>query len=175
MSWIITHTGKRFDILNPTPEMIDISDIAHALARICRFNGHTHQHYSVAQHSVMVADNVPEHLALEALMHDAAEAYIGDISSPVKWCIPEIKDIERRIEEVIEIKFGLRCGNIGAIKEADLRALATEKRDLITGHPDPWPCLDGVQPFKRRVVPLSNHLAQAVFLSKFHFLNRGRE
>jgi hypothetical protein len=174
VSWIITHTGKRFDILNPTPDMIDIRDIAHSLARICRFNGHTYAHYSVAQHSILVAQNVPADLRLEALLHDAAEAYIGDIASPIKWVIPELKDVERRIEQVIEEKFGLTCGNVGAIKVADLRALATEKRDLIAEHPDQWQVLEGVEPFADRVLPWRMFDAELSFLTHFTMLQLER-
>ena len=85
--WIQTFTGRAFDLSSPQPEQVCTEDIAHALANCCRYAGHSRWHYSVAQHSLLVAEIVaatdPE-LALAALLHDAAEAYIGDWSSPLK-------------------------------------------------------------------------------------------
>jgi len=84
MSWILTYTGKRFDTLNPKPEDICIEDIAHALSMICRFGGHCRQFYSVAQHCLLVSCNLPVEAELWGLMHDAAEAYVGDVVTPIK-------------------------------------------------------------------------------------------
>src|SRR5271166_4295857 len=87
-SYIQTYTGIRFDILNPTPEMITIDDIAHHLANCCRFTGAVKWHYSVAQHSyyasLIAGPQWRPRLALEALMHDASEAYICDMARPMK-------------------------------------------------------------------------------------------
>jgi len=80
--WIQTYTGKRFWPLDPRPEDVDILDIAHSLSLLCRFTGHTSSFYSVSQHSILVAQEVPKRLRLWALFHDAAEAYIGDIARP---------------------------------------------------------------------------------------------
>lgn len=88
--WIQTHTGVAFDLLAPTAGMVVLEDIAYALSRLCRFTGHCSRHYSVAEHSVNVAKQCQlEHgfsdsWAMAALLHDAAEAYIGDLSSPLK-------------------------------------------------------------------------------------------
>lgn len=78
------YSGKIIDLNNPRPEDIDIEDIAHSLAHMLRFNGHLKHQISVARHSCLVSDLVPEHLALPALLHDAHEAYLGDIVRPVK-------------------------------------------------------------------------------------------
>jgi len=84
--FIATFTGKKFYFDNITPEQICIEDIAHSLSMLCRFTGHVHQFYSVAQHSLLVDKQIngsPEvHLA--ALLHDAAEAYVNDLASPIK-------------------------------------------------------------------------------------------
>ena len=84
VAWIRTHTGLRFDLLDPRPEAIDPRDVAHALARLCRFGGHVRRFYSVAQHSLLVADLAPLGLELPALLHDASEAYLGDVVAPLE-------------------------------------------------------------------------------------------
>src|SRR5271156_4912831 len=81
-AWIQTFTGKKFYPFNPKPQDIDIRDIAHALSNICRFTGHTKRFYSVAEHSRNVAKLVPAHMKLQALLHDASEAYLCDIARP---------------------------------------------------------------------------------------------
>jgi len=81
--WITTYTGKRFHYLDPQPEEIDIVDIAHALSLTCRFGGHCKEFYSVAEHSIRVAEIVPKEFQLLALLHDAGEAYTGDVQSPI--------------------------------------------------------------------------------------------
>ena len=84
MTVMQTFTGRLFDPFNPDPALIDLRDIAHALGNICRFGGHSRRYYSVAEHSILVASLVPEPLRLPALLHDAAEAYLGDIITPIK-------------------------------------------------------------------------------------------
>ena len=106
MSIIQTHTGKFLDLLNPTPDMIDMEDIAHALAHLCRFTGHTQRFYSVAEHCVrMVQWGLPGPAALR-LMHDATEAYIGDVSTPLKTLLPNYGVIELDIRNAIAERFG---------------------------------------------------------------------
>ena len=102
---IETVTGKLVDVVNPDPDTLDIDDIAWSLSRISRFAGHTitAQPYTVAQHCIFVSDLIYENtsnitLALFGLLHDAAEAYIGDIPSPIKH-IPELKRIIKPIED----------------------------------------------------------------------------
>ena len=77
--WMQTHSGIQFWPLDPRPEDILIEDIAHALSNQCRFAGHCCFHYSVAQHSVLVSENVPAQDAMWGLLHDAGEAYLVDL------------------------------------------------------------------------------------------------
>lgn len=134
--WIETRSGRRVDLLKPTPEMIDIDDIAHALSNICRFNGHTRRSYSVAEHSVFVAMHVPQQLTLAGLLHDAAEAYIGDITRPLKLLIRELYGpIEAGFERAIGDKFNIdpQLFHHPDVVKADLLALSSEKRWLLPG------------------------------------------
>lgn len=84
MAAILTHSGRMVDLLDVKPEDIDLDDIAHSLAQTCRFVGHTKRHYSVAEHSINVARLLPEPIKIYGLLHDAHEAYVGDISTPLK-------------------------------------------------------------------------------------------
>lgn len=98
-AWIQTYSGKKFYPYCPTAEMIDIEDVAHALSNICRFTGHSKFHYSVAQHSVHVANcmlnaGYSPKMALTGLLHDASEAYLSDLNTPVKNCLPEYQELE---------------------------------------------------------------------------------
>jgi len=134
MTWIQTYTGKRFDLIDPKPEQICMADIAHALSRACRFTGHTFAHYSVAEHSVLVSHMVPPSLVCEALLHDAAEAYIGDATSPLKKAMRALSDgmpsaydeIETGIRHSIFKKFGLQDTHSPLVSEADILALIAE-------------------------------------------------
>lgn len=111
-----TRSGYLFDLLNPDPNMVDIEEIAHCLAYECRYNGHIpgDNFLSVAEHSVVVCERIQRdvesgsvNIALIALLHDAHEAYTGDIVAPLKRLLPEIKEIERTIQEAIHTKYGI--------------------------------------------------------------------
>lgn len=165
--WIVTRSGIEFDLLNPTPAMVRIEDIAHALGNLCRFNGHTSAFYSVAQHSVIVAGAVPPDERLEALLHDASEAYIGDMVRPLKRRDHFYQETEKRIMAVIAEKFGLKPMS-PRIKWADERALATERRDLIAPTTRPWGTLeDSATPFDQVIKPYPPDLAIAYFLEAY--------
>ena len=130
--WFQTWGGETLHILEPDINRICIEDIAHALARQCRYNGHVNcAHYSVAQHSVLVSRILPAEFALEGLLHDAAEAYLGDCIRPLKNQLPEYQGLEAKWESVIAEKFELEYNKcLGVVKNADLFLLATELRDL---------------------------------------------
>ena len=109
--WLQTFSGKIFHPLDPNPEEICIEDIAHCLANICRFHGSVNRFYSVAEHSCHISRYCDPKYALEGLMHDASEAYIIDVPSPVKYELPKYKIIEKRIEKVIAQKWNLVYNN----------------------------------------------------------------
>lgn len=137
--WIQLVDGEPFFFENPQPESIVIEDIAESIGKLCRYTGHVRRFYSVAQHSVMVSKLVPRDLALTGLMHDATEAYIGDINRPLKRMLGEpIKQIEQRIWEAIAAKFGLPKTLPPDIKHADNVALLVERRDLMAQSKLPW-------------------------------------
>ena len=110
MSEIMTHSKKMFDPLHPKVELIDIEDIAHALAMLCRANGHFKTFYSVCQHSIncmreAAARGYSNKVQLGCLLHDASEAYLSDVTRPVKAELPQYKLIEEPLQETIWRKF----------------------------------------------------------------------
>lgn len=140
--WIGTYTGIHFYPLDPKPEEVSIDDIAHSLSLICRFNGHSKEFYSVAQHSLNVAKvlkkwRLSELTQLYGLLHDAAEVYIGDITRPFKLCLSDIgrlrafNNIEIAVTKAINQHFGIPCPTdeiIGLIKRADDYILTLEAK-----------------------------------------------
>ncbi|MBR4289382.1 MAG: DUF429 domain-containing protein, partial [Oscillospiraceae bacterium] len=110
MSCIKTYTGVMFDPLNPDPDLIDIVDIAHALNMLCRANGHFRSFYSVGQHSINCMREAKERgysekLQLACLLHDASEAYLSDVTRPVKKELPKYLEIEKPLQDVIWAKY----------------------------------------------------------------------
>lgn len=142
--WMQTECGAKFHIYRPDPADVRISDLQWALAKLCRFNGHTVDFYSVAQHSCLVMDLVPPAAKPYALLHDAHEAYVGDLVQPVKNGLSaqarfEWDEMVARIDAAIHTAFGLDWPvhpNIARlVHEADLVALATERRDILSPGP----------------------------------------
>jgi 5'-deoxynucleotidase YfbR-like HD superfamily hydrolase len=168
--YVSTYLGHRFYPLAPSIADVAIEDIAHGLAFQCRFNGQTQHFYSVAQHSLMVAALVPHRLALAALLHDAAEAYLGDMVKPLKHLFPDFSRIEAEVMGIIGARFGVAEFDDRKIKRADLIALATEKRDLMPRSSEPWHTLDGVAPLPTRIEALSPQHSKQKFLSEFERL-----
>jgi len=123
-----TYTGRQFDPLGISEGNVAIEDIAHALALTNRYGGHTRYPYSVAQHSLWVARTLPLELQLWGLLHDAAEAYLGDVISPIKHQLLPFVAIEERAMQVIAAKFGLPWREPVAVRLADLAVGAAECR-----------------------------------------------
>ena len=197
MTWMQTVSGMPVDLLEPKPEMILLGDIAHALARMPRFCGHTigDWPWNVAQHSLLVESLMPTNSSasdrLVALLHDAHEAYVGDLITPVKQAMNMIPrsstyadppafaftNIASKLDTAIWKAFGLEpsTATYDAVRKADMLALAVEKEvltaparrewDRLPALPDPLPQLRPAHPPSR---------AAEVFLDRFHMLQRDR-
>ena len=175
--WIQTYKGIQFWPLDPRPEEIDIEDVAHALSMQCRYGGHCREFYSVAQHSVIVSQNVPYKHSLWGLLHDAAEAYLVDLPRPIKrYCEMGrlYKEIENRLLLAVAQRFGLPVfgvdGMPDCVHKADVVVLVTEKRDLMTIAPKPWE--DTAEPLPTRIWPMIPRIAERAFLNQFELLTR---
>lgn len=172
-AWITTFSGRRFYVLDPRPQDVCIEDIAHALALQCRFTGHIRKFYSVAQHCVLVSRFCPQEFALWGLLHDASEAYIGDMSAPLKHT-PEMsrfRTTEQHIMLAIAEHFGLGLVEPPAVKQVDRRLCLTEARDLLGSTKD-WQ--DASEPYAEAIVPWTPAFAERAFLCRFQELTSGR-
>lgn len=138
--WIQTYSGIEFDLFRPSSDKILIEDIAHHLSLLCRFTGACREFYSVAEHSIMVSSVLPAEYRLEGLLHDATEAYIGDMSSPVKnlSSMSGFRTLESEIRCPISIKFDLQINVPLAVRDADFRMLETERLQLMRPAPASW-------------------------------------
>lgn len=186
MNLIQTYTGKWVDPLRPTPDAIDIEDIAHALAMKCRFSGQCREFYSVAQHSVYVADMVmkavfspPTDVILAALLHDATEAYLPDVARPLKPSayfevddrLLRFRDVEARLLQVIHDALGVPMAEgaaATAIHVADHKMLYAEADCLMDTSHEGWG-----DPSERQVFilkPWHQDDAKAGFLNMFEQL-----
>lgn len=135
----LTVSGAVVDLTSPKPWMFRFTDIAHSLARVCRYGGHVgwigdigSTFYSVAEHSVLLTDwcrdqGLSERVQRAALMHDAAEAYLGDMPTPLKKILPDYQRVELRVERAIQNAFGVVGRNdIPVLAEADRAIQADE-------------------------------------------------
>lgn len=127
--WIQTYSGKRFYFRDPNPDDLSIEDIAQALSKQCRFAGHVQKFYSVAEHSVLVSYMTLN--PLEGLLHDASEAFIVDMPSPIKAELKGYQDVEEVIMKVIAEKFGFAYPMSDDLHDADKAQLIEEARHLL--------------------------------------------
>lgn len=166
---IQTVSGRYVDVLRPRPEDIELTDIAHHLSQLCRFGGACRRFYSVAEHSLRVADILPPALRLAGLLHDASEAYVADLVSPLKRALPSYRYVEDLVHAAVRERFGLVLSEEEkqAITRADIVLLATERRDLMPQDKTEWPVLAGVAPLPERISPMTPEAARAGFLAAF--------
>lgn len=172
-----TYSGIYFDPVDPKPSQIELLDIAVALSRVPRWVGHTHHFYSVSEHSILVSELAVEkdpnnkHFLLQALFHDAAEAYVSDIPSPVKLLLkPTISNIEDNILNAIYSKFNINIPTVQdkiRLKELDNLALAIEDKYLRN---DAWKYIMNKE--QNKVLPFMNQdQAALAFMRQFYLLN----
>lgn len=171
-AFIQTYTGIPYWPFDPRPEDVLIEDIAHALSNLCRYTGHTKKFYSVAEHSVHVSYMVSESYALEALMHDASEAYCSDLSRPVKQALREYQIVEQINDTIIRERFGLPLEESPCVKRADNDILLIEKSALLR------PTLDWKLTISRpypeiQIQGYSPESAKLRFLARFQELGGG--
>jgi 5'-deoxynucleotidase YfbR-like HD superfamily hydrolase len=178
--YLQTVSGRRVNPFDPDPGQLDPDDIARALANVCRFGGHARAFYSVAQHSVIVSELVEQRGgdvedAFAALMHDATEAYLGDMPHPIKHRSPlgaAFKAAEEHLERAINERFRIKP-DVPEIKRADRALLATERR-IFSGENWHWPELDGVEALDLEITAWSPDEAAQAFARRFAELDARR-
>jgi len=131
---IRTVSGKYVNIIDPDPETISIGDIAHALSQLLRFGGHLPEMYSVAQHSVACCALASKEFKLEALLHDASEAYLLDLPKPIKNNLPDYMKLEKNLQKVICSKYSLPYPISQEVKDIDKKMLEFEWNTLMLGN-----------------------------------------
>jgi 5'-deoxynucleotidase YfbR-like HD superfamily hydrolase len=185
--WNECYTGTRFYTFDPAPEDVSIADIAHSLALQCRYNGNSKRFYSVAEHSCLLSDFVREHGrdggntrrydvpprdSLTALLHDAAEAYIGDLIRPVKHRMPEFRALEAIVEHVVLPVYGLESDLPPWMRDLDSRILSDERAQVMLTQHNEW-STDELEPLDVWVNFWSPARGEFEFLRRFHELHNG--
>jgi 5'-nucleotidase len=165
---------------DPDPAQLDEGDIARALGNLCRFGGHSRAFYSVAQHCVIVSRVVEERGgdvedAFAALMHDAGEAYLGDMPHPLKHRSAlgaAFREAEARLEETIRERFGIKA-KVPEIKAVDRALLATERR-VFSAEAWHWPELEDIEPLELELTPWPPDRATDEFAKRYAELEARR-
>lgn len=167
---LLLEDGISIDLADPDPAVLDIERIARCLARIVRWSAHLDGWWCVAQHSVWVCDQLPAHLKLQGLLHDAPEAIIGDIPSPLKARLPHFRAYERALWGAVCRRYGLPGELDPKVKRIDRIAQAVETRDL---RPRAWTEPADVGAF-RPLEPLRDwEDARDLFLDRFDAIMEG--
>lgn len=164
--WIQTYSGKPFWPLNPRVEDVDVADIAHALSRVPRYLGHTIWHYSIAEHALLVSQAAPPELKMQALFHDASEAYLPDMPSPIKTFIPGYKEWENTLMTIIAEAIGFEWPESAIVKELDRAILKNEREVVMNESVLPW-AVDGTGIANVFVIGYEAQYAEELFLKEY--------
>lgn len=180
--WIQTFTGKKFDLLEPDESMICIEDIAHHLSMENRFNGATKFPYSVGYHSILVCDKAYVEYKLEALLHDAHEAYTKDLPTPLKQLLRSRDFVYEQTANLIQDKINRKFDCLYSINsplylsilQVDLRMAKTEMQQLLTTQPEPWhTSIENAEPYLDiDILKLSAENVEQLFLKEYEKYRR---
>lgn len=174
--FIETYLGKKFVFSDPTDDMVNILDIAHALGNLCRYNGHCLQFYSVAEHCVLLTTKYmsfnpdDRETAKSFLLHDAAEAYLCDCPRPIKYTLPQFREAEAKIEAAIVKKFKLKNFGSPIIKDWDSRICHDERLQAMSKSGNTWG-VDHLEPLGIELKFWTPKEASSRFLLLFKALN----
>jgi hypothetical protein len=172
--WMQTWGGGRYWPLDPQPDDMNIADISAALGNLCRFGGHTKRFYSVAEHCILISQAVPKEFALWGLLHDASEAYLGDMVKPLKDGSPEYKALEDKTMRAVVTKFNLSPNTMPEeIKKADMAILKNEQMAMMHPCPYDWWCI-GEEPLKVVIHGWSPSTAALKFLYRFNDIRQNQ-
>jgi len=173
---MLTYSGRKISILYPGVEDINIEDIAHALSLQCRYNGHCNKFYSVAEHSILAARMFKARYGIKfecdfiyTLMHDAAEAYLGDIVHPIKSYLGEFKQYEENLLRCIANKFNLCWPVPKEIKEIDVAILHDESIQVMASKPQSWSQITSL-PLGIKIFGLEWQQAIKLFLVRYDWI-----
>lgn len=173
-AWTLNRSGEKFCIDTPETNRYLLDDISHALSMLCRYGGMSSKFYSVAEHSVLVAaalyrDTLDPTIALDGLFHDAAEAYVGDVKSPIKARFPEFIAFEETVDRAIRLahgKSGVPAKERRMTRQYDQRIILDEKAALMPEHSD-WLCDPALKPLDVRIQGWGPGEAKSAWISAF--------
>lgn len=172
-AWIETYSGIKFNVFDPKSADVNILDIAHALSMCTRFNGHLCKYYSVAEHSWIISQVLPQEHKLAGLLHDASEAYLSDIPRPIKYMLPEVKEIDTKVSDVILQKYGIHSvPDTVHLLDRQMCLAEAEASNMNTGDWD-----ENHDQFGHIKVDLrwwNWRTARFMFIERFHNLTKGK-
>lgn len=173
-TYIFTNSGSKVDLIDPKPETILIEDVAHHLARLCRFTGACSEFYSVAEHCVRAAQKAPRDRALDILMHDCEEYAFNDLSRPCKYLVgmEAYRDRGTHLKVVMGKKFGFNPKKDELVDLLDNRMYTTEVRDLMNRESQ---MIVDYPTFLEKIIPWTPLDAEEAFLKEFYNLTLPEE
>jgi hypothetical protein len=172
---IILSSGRSLYYDRPDPIVLDPEVIAHSISKLCRWTGHCLEFFSVAQHCVLVSRIVPPEHALAGLMHDASEAFVGDVNRPLKWAMERaspgmFRDIEDRLHAALAERYGFQFPFDESVMHADSVSLSTEKRDILPDDGIPW--IGMPPPIEQRLRPVGPKAAYRMWMDRYAQLTK---